>query len=50
MANTIFVMVAYAVADNQKVLSVELPENSTVSQQFSVQVFCRCSMKLILIR
>jgi putative ubiquitin-RnfH superfamily antitoxin RatB of RatAB toxin-antitoxin module len=25
-------MVAYAVADNQKVLSVELPENSTVSQ------------------
>ena len=32
MVKTISVMVGYAVAENQKVLRVELPENSTVSQ------------------
>lgn len=32
MANTISVMVAYAVTDHQKVISIELPQNSTVSE------------------
>jgi putative ubiquitin-RnfH superfamily antitoxin RatB of RatAB toxin-antitoxin module len=32
MENNILVQVAYAVADNQKVLSVEVPVNSTVGQ------------------